>query len=207
MTAFTLQRLARRMNLIIGRGKIKQSDDGGPIQKLQVALSPFELADLVRASEFGFASWPPDNCQAVVLFVNGDRTNAVAVATHDIVSRFKLGNKGESALFDANGADGVSGKWIWLKKGAGIEIEANGEPVVIKDASAITASAKAGGTMDVTLNTGGGDVTLNMNGGKVKILDPGQVVLSDQNGQKKVARDGDPVVAGFIQATQGDVLA
>lgn len=203
-----IARLARRMNLIVGRGKIKQSDDSQNIQRLQVALSALETMDNIpRAVEFGFASWPPDNCSAVVLFVNGDRSNAVAIATHDLPSRFKLAAKGESAVFDGNGTNGAAGKWIWLKKGAGIEIEANGEPVVIKDALSITASNKAGGTMPVTLNTNGGDITLNMNGGKVKIVDPGQVVLSDQNGQKAVARHGDAVVAGQVVASQAAVVA
>lgn len=198
-----IHRLARRLNLVIGRGKIKQSDDSGPIQKLQVALSPFELADLVRASEFGFASWPPDNCKAVVLFVDGDRTNAVAIATHDIVSRFKLGNKGETALFDANGAAGVAGKWIWLKKTAGIEVQGNNEPVVVNGAKSVTINA---GTDGVIINLQG-DCTFNANGHNVKILNPGSVVLSDQNGQKAVARHGDAVVAGLVVASQNAVKA
>lgn len=202
-SASVISRLARRMNLLVGRGKIKQSKDDGPIQMVQVQLSPLELADLRRASEFGLASWPPDGCGAVVLFVNGDRSNGIVVATHDLPSRFKLLAKGETALFDANGTNGAAGKWIWLKKGAGIEIQAHGEAVTVNGAKGVTVNADTDG---VVINTQG-NITLNMNGKNVTIANPGTVVLSDQNGQKNVARHGDSVVGGLVVASQSAVKA
>lgn len=205
-----LARLARRMNLMVGRGKIQQSKDDGPVQMVQVALSALELADLRRVSEFGLASWPPDKCGAVVVFVNGDRSNGVVIGTHDLPSRFKLANKGEVALFDALGANGVAGKWIWLKKDL-FEIEAGGKPLVVNNAKKVTVNA---GTDGVELNVQGvcvlnaqDNVTLNMNGKNITIVNPGTVVLSDQNGQKNVARHGDAVVGGFVVASQTAVKA
>lgn len=200
--AGVFSRLARRMNLMVGRGKIQQSKDDGPVQMVQVALSGLELADLRRVCEFGLASWPPDKCGAVVVFVNGDRSNGVVIGTHDLPSRFKLQNKGETALFDAFGANGAAGKWLWFKK-ALVEIEAGGQPVVINNAKKVTINA---GTDGVVLNTTG-DVTLNMGGKNITIVNPGSVVLSDQNGEKAVVRDGDPVTAGVVHATQTAVKA
>lgn len=200
------RRLVERVTLMVGRGAVRQSDDTKNVQILQIELSPLEVADLPRASEYGFASLPPDNCRVIVVFNGGDRSKGVIIGTHDIASRFKLANKGEVALFDNAGENGAPGKWIWAKgAGGGWEIECNHEPFVLKDASAVTISAKAGQAMPVTINQpDGGGITLNMGGGNVQINDPGGVVLGPAG--KNVVMDGDPVSGGgHVIATQNIV--
>ncbi len=46
-----------------------------------------------------------------------------------------------------------------------------------------------------------------MDGKNVTIANPGKVVLSDQNGEIAVVRDGDPVSGGVVHATQTAVVA
>lgn len=194
----------RRLTLAISRGRITQSDDTGVIQMVQVKLNALEFPDLRRVAEYGFASWPPDGCDAMVVFISGDRSNGAVIATHDLKSRFKLGNKGEVALFDNSGAGGAPGKWIWAKKaagdgsGGGWEIEAKNEPIIINNAKKVTVNA---GTDGVVLNTTG-HVTLNMGGKNLVVNNPGAVQLTGAGGRKVVC-DGDAVVAGVCRASAG----
>lgn len=188
----------RRLMLAVGRGRIQQSNDAGAIQTVQVLLNAKELPDLRRLGNYGHASWPPDGCDAVAVFIGGDRSNGAVIATHDLKSRFKLGAKGESALFDNSGPGGTPGRWIWLKltDGGSIEIEAKGTPVVINHAPAVTVNPPAGGACNVTLNLGGGNLVVN---------DAASVVLGP--GNKKVVVDGDPVTGGVVHASQNVVKA
>ena len=184
----SIEAAARRLALVVGRGRIKQSDDSGPIQSLQVSLNSLETPDLRRVSEFGHASWPPDGCDAIVLFIGGDRSNGVVIGTHDLSSRFKLETKGESALYD------IFGKYIWLKKES-VEIECNDKPLLVKNTKKLTIEAGSDG-MEITVT---GNVVLNMGGNDLVINDPGAVNLTGAGG-RKVACDGDSVVAGVIVA-------
>lgn len=208
---FSVTSAVRRLILAVGRGRISQSDDSGKIQTVQVKLNPKETPDLRRVAEYAFASWPPDGCDAIAVFLSGDRSNGVVIATHDLKSRFKLGNKGEFALFDNSGADGVPGRWIWFKLGMTpiIEIEAAGTPIVVNNAKKVTVNA---GTDGVVLNTTG-NVVFNMGGkdltvagaGTVKLDNPVSVILGPAG--KKVVVDGDPVSGGAVHATQNVVKA
>lgn len=195
----TISRLTHRLTLMVGRGKISASKDDGVIQSLQVKVSPKETPDLQRVGEFGLASWPPDNCDTIIVFQTGDRTKGVVIGTHDLASRFKLGNKGEVALFSANGPNGAHDKWIWFKKGGGIEVQANGEDIVINGAKSLTINVTT--TSGVVLNTQG-DVTANMNGKNLIINSPGAVNLTGAGGRKVVC-DGDPVTGGVVHAAAG----
>ncbi len=201
---YSIAALVGRLKLAIGRGRIQQSDDSKAIQFVQIALGPKELMTLKRVAEYGFQSWPPDNCDAIAVFLGGDRSNGAVIATHDLASRFKLGNKGESVFFDNSGAGGKPGRWIWWKLGAtpSLEIEANNTDVVLNHAKSVTLNVGAGG---MVINATG-DVVLNMNGHNFIINGAGAVEL-DGAGGKKVALDQDPVVAGKVVASSTVVTA
>lgn len=205
--AYAIAGLVRRVTLMVARGRVTQSDDSGPIQTLQIPLGPKEAGNVKRVGEYGLASWPPDGCDGIAVFLSGDRTNGAVVATHDLASRFKLGHKGEVALFDNSGDQGKPGRWFWFKLGntPSLELEAKNTPININNAKGITINNN---TTDVTINfTGGANLVLDLGGSNVTIKNPGQVVLSDQNGEKALVRDGDPVTGGVVHATQTAVKA
>lgn len=98
--ATAIERLYRRLLLIIGRGRIGLVDDSGTIQLLQVRTGPDEIIDnLKRLSEYGFASNPLAGADAVVVFMAGDRSSGVVIATGDQRYRLHLEN-GEVAIHD-----------------------------------------------------------------------------------------------------------
>lgn len=125
------ERLWRRAQLMFGRGRIKTGNDTGPVQILQVQLSPLELKDLMRAAEYGFASNPLPGCHAIAVFVGGDRSNGVIVATNDQLHRLKNLQPGEAAIYDDQGQS------VWIKRG-GIEVNCAGNPLTIVNASSVT---------------------------------------------------------------------
>jgi phage baseplate assembly protein V len=181
---YAITALSNLLKLAIGRGRVQTVDDSGPVQILQLVLSPKETPNLPRLAEFGFQSWPPEGSDAVVVFVAGNRSNGVAIATGNQRLRLKLENPGEAALSDA------FGKYVWLKKES-MEIDAGGKEVVIKNAAGITITSTQ-------------DVTLNMGGKKVIINNPGEVQLAGAGG-KKVVLDGDPVSGGVVHASSTKV--
>lgn len=189
------QAVGRALNglkMALGRGRITLTDETGTpgVQMVQVRVSAKEVMDMPRLAEFGLASWIPKDGDVAVVFINAERTNGIAVASGHQTYRFKLENEGEVAIYDA------FGKSVWFKKDTGgIVIEANNQPVALNNAKGVTLT-------NVT-----GDVVLNMGGKNVTIVNPGSVVLSDQNGEKSVVRDGDPVSGGVVHATQTAVKA
>jgi phage baseplate assembly protein V len=99
-----VERLYRRILLAVGRGRITLVDDSGPVQKVQIRLSPLELRDKTpRLAEFGFTSNPPAGSDAVPVFVAGDRSNAVIIATGNQTYRLRGLASGEVALYDSRG--------------------------------------------------------------------------------------------------------
>lgn len=125
-----IERMWRRVQLLVGRGRIQIGSDAGVVQTHQVELSPLELRDLPRAAEYGFASMPIPGCHAIVVFVGGDRSNGVIVATHDQAHRLKNLQPGEAAIYDDQGQS------VWIKRG-GIVIECAGKPLTINDCPSI----------------------------------------------------------------------
>lgn len=108
-----LTRLWRRVQTTIGRGRVfAPSIESGGVQLLQVVLGPAQGGEVrdntPRVAEFGFASSPasPDpgyGCDAVVLFVAGDRSNGVVIGTNDQRYRPTYLQPGEVVVYDARG--------------------------------------------------------------------------------------------------------
>lgn len=121
---------------MIGRGRVTVSNDTGSVQVLQLRLGPLEVRDSTpRLAEFGFTSRPPVGADAVLVFVGGDRTNGVVVATGHQASRPTGLAEGESMVYD------LFGKFIHFTEDGGILIEANGSPVTVSDATVVTINA------------------------------------------------------------------
>lgn len=146
---YAIQGLVNLLKLVVGRGRVKSLNDDGAVQILQTVLSPKETANLKRLAEFGFASRPPNDSDVIALFVGGDRSNGVVIASGNQRLRFKLENDGEVALHDA------FGKSLWFKKNGGVVLEANGQNVEVNGAADVTINA----TGTVTVNAGAIDLT------------------------------------------------
>lgn len=145
MSASTLERLWRRLQLLVGRGRISIVDDSKSAQVLQVRLGADETADgLPRLADYGFTSNPPLGSDAVVLFIGGERTNGVVIATNNQQFRMRSLAAGETAIYDNQGRSVLLGAH-------GITVQGNASPITVETTSDITATA--GGNM--TLHAGG----------------------------------------------------
>lgn len=135
-TAGALARLWRRVQLAVGRGRVTTSNDSGSVQILQAVLGKLETRDKIpRIAEFGFTSRPPEGSDVIVIFVGGDRSNGVAVATGHQQSRPTGLLEGEAMVYD------LWGKKIYFTKGGGIVIDAKGTPVTVNNATSVTVNA------------------------------------------------------------------
>lgn len=149
-----IARLWHRLRAMIGRGRITLLDDSGAVQTAQLTLSAQELVDPIRrVAEYGFTSNPPIGTDAVVIFIGGDRSKGAIIATNHQASRLKNLQPGDAAIYDNRG------RWVWLKS-TGIEIEANGSPVDIKNATTLTAKASTKVRLETPLVEITGNVTV-----------------------------------------------
>jgi len=128
-----LQRLANRLQAAIGIGRLTLTDDtGSTVQKLQARFGQLELRDgIPRLAEFGFASNPPPGSDCAAVFVNGDRSNGVVIATGNQLYRLKGLATGDAALYDSRGQS------VWLTAN-GIVINGNGLPMTLNNVPTIT---------------------------------------------------------------------
>jgi phage baseplate assembly protein V len=128
--------MRRGIAAMLGRGRVTTSNDAGQVQFLQVRLSELELRDSTpRVAEFGFSSRPPIGSDVVLVFLGGDRSNGVVVATGHQESRPRNLIEGESILYD------LFGRSIHLTKDGGIVVEANGAAVAVNNATTVTINA------------------------------------------------------------------
>lgn len=139
-----LRRMMRRIQLATGWGRVTFSDDSKSAQLLQVKLNDSETRDgTPRIAEFGFTSRPPTGSDVVIVFLAGDRTKGVVVATAHQASRPTNLQEGESMVYD------FWGKSIYLTESDGIIVEAGGTPVTVNNATVVTISA----AQEVQMNT------------------------------------------------------
>jgi phage baseplate assembly protein V len=128
----------RRVRLIVGRGRLTLSDDSKTAQLLQVQLNSLEVRDQTpRLAEFGFTSRPPVGSDVVMLFLGGNRSNGVAIATGHQPSRPKNLTEGEVMLYD------LWGKHVYLKADGSIEVDVKDGPVVVNNATQVTINASS----------------------------------------------------------------
>lgn len=127
-----LEKVWRRFSMLIGRGRVMTGKDAGSVQLLQVQVNDHETHDdMPRVAEYGFTSMPLAGCQALVIFVSGERTNGVICGTSDERNRLKNLQPGEVAIYDDQGQS------IWIKR-AGITIDCAGKPLTIVNATSVT---------------------------------------------------------------------
>ena len=133
--------LWRRLMTLVGSGSVNLTDDTAAVQTLQVSHSMNAIADkLPRLAEYGFQSSPPAGADAVILWMGGQTSDGVVIATGHQQYRMRSLATGEVAISDDKGQK-------VLLSVSGIRIE--------------------GGTLPVEINTTGGltiNADLNVNG-------------------------------------------
>lgn len=140
-----LEKIWRRLQMALGVGRITTGNDSGLVQMHQVKLTGNDVRDnTARVVEYGFTSMPKPGCQALLIFVAGDRSNGVIVGTNDETARLKNLEPGEVAIYDDQG------QTIWIKRG-GIEIDGAGKPILIHNTPTITMKADTSITLDTPL--------------------------------------------------------
>ena len=140
-----IKKLWRRIQLVVGRGRITTTDDSGPVQKVQIQIGELETRDTTpRVAEYGFTSNPLPGCHGVVVFVGGDRSNGVILGTNDQSARLKDLKRGEVAIYDDQGQS------VWLKR-TGIEINGAGLPIKVFNTPTVRVEADTSVTLATPL--------------------------------------------------------
>jgi len=158
-TQANIDRLARRVLLLAGRGRVSAPvNDAGVVQMMQVQINPLETIDnLRRIAEFGFTSVPPEGSDVAIVFVGGDRSSGLVIGTNHQGSRPTGLNPGETMIFTQDG------KQIYLTASGGIFIKANGQPVEVDGATTVTINAATEVLIDSPLLKCTGDIIDNCN--------------------------------------------
>ena len=134
-TVAAIERLYRRVLMVVGRGRITTGRDTGSVQQLQVRFGQMETVDnLPRLAEYGFNSMPPGDADAIVVFAGGNRSDGVIVATGHQTYRMRSLKVGEVSISDDQGQS------VYLTRD-GIVIKGAGKPVLITDTPEITLDA------------------------------------------------------------------
>ncbi|NTZ82191.1 phage baseplate assembly protein V [Burkholderia metallica] len=130
------ERLARRILTMIGAARITTFNDAGSVQKLQVKVNGLETIDnLANLMHFGFSSGPPIGTDVAIVFIGGDRSNGVVVASNHQASRPKDLKAGEAMIYSQDG------KQVYLTASGGIIVNANGQDVEVNSATNVTINA------------------------------------------------------------------
>lgn len=126
----------RRIQMMLGRGRVTYVDDSGPVQKMQVRANGLVTSDArFRLPEFGFASNPPVNSDVFFGAISGDPSNVAVVATNHQESRPRDLLSGESMLYSQDG------KQVYMTASGGIVVEAKGQAVTVNNATTVTINA------------------------------------------------------------------
>ena len=146
MNTSAITRLWRRTLLMIGVARVTIIDDSKAAQILQLRLGADETKDdTPRLAEYGFTSNPPEGSDAVVLFIAGERTNGVVIATNNQTVRMRNLATGEVAIHDDKG------RYVLLRAD-GIFVQGNNDPVTVETTSDINATT-TGGAINLTAAT------------------------------------------------------
>ena len=152
MSVDAIRRLWHRVQSIVARARLPLVDDAGPIQLVQTRIIGDEVKDKVpRMAEYGFSSNPPTGSDAIVLFLAGERSSGVVIATGNQRYRFKGLASGDVVVHDDRGRH-------VLFSADGIIVEGNTDPIRVQTESDIIA-------------TSGGNITLQASG-KIKLQAP-----------------------------------
>jgi phage baseplate assembly protein V len=129
-----LDRLYRRVRMLVAPVKITATDDSGPVHRAQVRGFPPETIDHMPVLQiYGLASHALPGSDAMAIFASGDRSNGVIIATGNQKYRLRNLKAGEVALYDN------AGSVVQLAAGGNIAITCTGTVTVTADSVTVAA--------------------------------------------------------------------
>ncbi|MFZ6690223.1 phage baseplate assembly protein V [Undibacterium sp. SXout20W] len=153
-SAAAIERIYRRIMLMVGRGRIKIGTDDQSVQKQQVKMGQFEtFDDIPRLSEYGFNSMPPAESDAVLVFVGGNRLDGVIIATGNQTFRMRSLKPGEVSISDNLGQSVYLSQTGIVVNGAGLPMMLTNTPEVTLDTPLVHMTGDA--NVDGNLTVGG----------------------------------------------------
>lgn len=178
-----------RIAMMVGRAVIAAVTDTTRAQSLQITLLDGETADDVeRFQQYGLSAHPHPGAEAIAVSVGGLRSHAVVIAVEDRRYRVVGLAEGEVALYDDLGQIVVLKRdRITVSTPAKVEVVAGAEIDLTAPKVVVTASAE-----------------LDVSAPAVTVTSPN--VRLGGGGGKKVALDGDPVVAGKVVSSAAKVF-
>ncbi|GCE89431.1 bacteriophage protein [Komagataeibacter diospyri] len=130
----SVMRTMRRVMMMVGIGRLlADTNENRSTPTVQAALAAGEIrGDVPLMQEYGLASRPVPGSDAIIIFVGGDRTRGIAIATGDQRGRPTDLQPGEVCLYHPR-----TGSRIWLKADGSIALNpANGKTAVTGDLTA-----------------------------------------------------------------------
>ncbi|PWI82142.1 baseplate assembly protein [Enterobacter sp. CGMCC 5087] len=138
-------------------GKVTAIKDAGGVQVLQYQ-HPLEVrGSTPRMAEFGFSSGLPTGTDVLIACIGGDRSSGIVIATNNSAYRHSGLNPGETVIYSQ------WGQFVKLTE-RGIEVQANGQAVDVKQATLVTIEAAQGVMMKTPLLQCTGDIQDNCEG-------------------------------------------
>ncbi len=100
-----MERLRSRLVYALGLGRTRFIDDSGSVQTAQVVFQAHDRARRVTnnvpvIAHYGLTSRPPANSDAVAVFLEGDPSSGLVIATNHQTYRLRNLGEGEVALYD-----------------------------------------------------------------------------------------------------------
>jgi len=125
-----LNPIKRKIFLMIGRALLTAIDNGGSVQRVQVqGLKGEVLSDIDHVQPYGFATYPESGKEVILIFVNGDRDQGVALSVVDRDTRPTDLAEGDSCLYNSSSVR------VWLKAG-GVYVDSASGEIVLKTGDA-----------------------------------------------------------------------
>ena len=113
-----------KIYLLVGRAVLKAINNSGTTQRLQIEGLSGEVIDSIeRFQEYGFESYPWENAQAAVLYLDGNRDNGIVTVVHDRRYRPIDLTQGEVAIYTDE--DATTEFRIWMKRNRIVYVRAD----------------------------------------------------------------------------------
>lgn len=152
-----IRTMYRKSMMALTTGKVTAMKDVGGVQVLQYQHPVEVRGGTPRMTEFGFSSGLPVGTDVLVACIGGDRSSGIVIATNNSSYRHGGLNPGETVIYSQ------WGQFVKLTQN-GIEVQANGQAVDVKQATQVTIEATAGVMMKTPLLQCTGDIQDNCEG-------------------------------------------
>ncbi|AHE72798.1 hypothetical protein M942_08670 [Enterobacter ludwigii] len=149
--------LYRKSMMAFTTGKVTAMNDAGGVQALQYQHPVEVRGSTPRMAEFGFSSGLPEGTEVLIACIGGDRSSGIVIATNNSAYRHSGLTPGETVIYNQ------WGQFVKLTE-SGIEVQANGQAVDVKQATQVTIEATAGVMMKTPLLQCTGDIQDNCEG-------------------------------------------